>query len=349
MTTAQPNPDQAEILVRLTAYLSDQMGAPVQIIDAQPLAGGASRDSWRLNISAPGHPDGDQQSLVMRRDLASQMFDDALTREQEYRLMAAAYDNGVQVARMRYLCTDKMVLGSDFFLMDYRPGISVGTRVLRLPELAEARARLPQQMAAQLARIHQIDTAAHDLDFLPRPPAGVSPAKAVVEQVYAILDGLGVHNPAWEWSLRWAQRHAPDAPQITFVHGDFRLGNWLVTEDGLSAVIDWEFGHMGDPDEELGYVCMRDWRFGNGAQRFAGLSDRETFLRAYEATSGRQVDRAAVDWWEIMGNIRWGVICLSQAQRHLSGADPSVELASLGRRSAEMQLETLRLIAASGL
>jgi aminoglycoside phosphotransferase (APT) family kinase protein len=134
-----------------------------------------------------------------------------------------------------------------------------------------------------------------------------------------------------------------------FVHGDFRIGNLLVIDTGLAAVIDWEFGHIGDPDEELGYLCMRDWRFGMNQHRAAGLCDRETFLTAYEAASGRQVNRDSVDWWELMGNIRWGVICMSQANRHLSGAEKSVELASLGRRSAEMQLESLRLIESFGI
>jgi aminoglycoside phosphotransferase (APT) family kinase protein len=135
---------------------------------------------------------------------------------------------------------------------------------------------------------------------------------------------------------------------VTVLHGDFRVGNLLVDTAGLAAVIDWEFGHIGDPIEEIGYLCMRDWRFGNDHLHAGGLCDRERFITAYEYASGTTVDRGAADWWEIIGNIRWGVICLSQAERHLSGRDPSVELASLGRRSAEMQLEALLLIEKTG-
>jgi len=239
------------------------------------------------------------------------------------------------------------VLGSPFFIMEYVPGISIGRKVIQDPALAQVRAVLPQQMADQLALIHRMQPTG--LDFLARPHQGLTAAQTSVLQTRTILDELNVQNPIWEWCLRWAERHAPQKAIETFVHGDFRLGNLLVDESGLTAVIDWEFGHIGDPDEELGYVCMRDWRFGNGKLRFAGLSDRETFLSAYAQASGRTVDRAAVDWWEIMGNIRWGVICLSQANRHLSGVEPSVELASLGRRSAEMQYESLRLIKQVGL
>lgn len=337
--------DLREFTQRLTDFISEQAGAPAVILDAQQLAGGASRDTWRLTVEI----DGEQQIMVLRKDYQAQMFEGALTREQEYRVMNAAYQSGVRVAKMRWFCSDPALLGGAFFLMDFVAGESVGPKVIHTPELAAAREKLPAQIAEQLALIHAIDPAAHDLNFLHKPLEGVSPALDTVNVTYAILDQLGVKNPVWEFALRWAERHAPDCPELTFIHGDVRIGNLLVDQTGLTAVIDWEFAHLGDPLEELGYPCMRDWRFGKGHLQFAGLSDRETFLQLYEHYSGRRVDRAAVDWWEIMGNIRWGVICMAQAERHLSGRDPSVELASLGRRSAEMQLETLRLIDKTGL
>lgn len=337
-------PEQQTMLASLQQFLSEQAGTPTTITDARPLAGGASRDSWHLTVRTGDH----QHEYVLRRDLPTQMFEEALSREQEFRLMDAAYRSGVRVAQVRYLCTDPAVLGGAFFLMDYVPGISIGRKVITAPELAHARSQLPQQMAEELAKIHRIDSAAHKLDFLARPAEGKSAAETSLEQTYHILDTLGVHNPVWEWTLRWAQNHIPEPNPQTFVHGDFRVGNLLVDPQGLTAVIDWEFAHIGDPDEELGYLCMRDWRFGNGTRRAAGLTDRETFLQAYEQASGRTVSRQSVDWWELLGNIRWGVICMSQANRHLSGEETSVELASLGRRSAEMQLESLRLIESFG-
>jgi aminoglycoside phosphotransferase (APT) family kinase protein len=325
-----------DFLPQLAAYLTEQIGSPVTISDPKPLSGGASRDTWLFTAQHGGT----SEKLVIRRDLPTQMFEEALTRAQEYHLMAAAHAHGVKVARVRYLCEDVGVLGSPFFVMEYVGGVSIGTKVVQAPELAEARKALPHQLAEQLALIHTMPI----LDFLPRAKEGLSFAAQTIEQMYSILDTLKVQNPVWEWTLRWAMRHIPAETRTTFIHGDYRLGNLLVDERGLSAVIDWEFGHVGDPCEELGYICMRDWRFGVIDKHFAGLSDRETFLQAYEQANGINIDRSAVDWWEVMGNIRWGIICMSQANRHLSGVEPSVELASLGRRSAEMQLEALRLI-----
>lgn len=329
----------------LTGYLSEKMGQEVRIVDAKPLAGGASRDTWHITVQG----DTDTQQFVIRRDLPTQMYDDALTRPQEFALMAAAYEHGVKVAKVRYLCTDHTVLGSDFFVMDYVAGISIGPKVVHAPELAHARERLTEQLARQLMLIHSLEYDRPALDFLKKPSPALSPARATVQEMITVLDTLGIANPTWEWVLQWAEHHAPTDHATTFVHGDFRIGNLLVDAAGLAAVIDWEFAHIGDPDEELGYVCMRDWRFGKGKNHFAGIGAREPFLTAYENYSGRTVNRQSVDWWEIMGNIRWGIICMAQANRHLSGEEPSVELASLGRRSAEMQLETLRLIQSYGV
>lgn len=328
---------------KLEYYLIEETERSAVIDEMTPLAGGASRDSWAFTARLDGIP----EKLVLRKDHATQMNDEALTRRQEFQLMQRAYDSVVKVARMRWQEDEPEWLGQAFFIMDFVDGISIGRRVIQLPELAHAREVLPEQLAQQLARVHTMRV--DDLDFLPRPPEGKSPAQVALDYTYTVLDELDAHIPAFEFALRWAQDHAPDTAEVTFVHGDFRLGNMLVDRQGLAAVIDWEFGHLGDPHEEIGYLCMRDWRFGNHHLHAAGLCHRERFIRAYESASGRSVDRSAVDWWEIVGNIRWGVICLSQANRHLSGRDPSVELASLGRRSAEMQLEALRLIEKVGI
>jgi aminoglycoside phosphotransferase (APT) family kinase protein len=134
------------------------------------------------------------------------------------------------------------------------------------------------------------------------------------------------------------------------VHGDFRVGNFMVGIKGLKGIVDWEYSHIGDPIEDLAWLCLRDWRYGNGQLKLGGIApNREPFIQAYERVSGRKIDRKAVDFWEIVGNLRWAVAGLTQANRHLSGGEESVELASLGRRSAEMQLEMLRLIGEQGV
>jgi aminoglycoside phosphotransferase (APT) family kinase protein len=275
------------------------------------------------------------------------MVEESLTRAQEFKLLRAAYQSYVRVPRPRWQSDD--ALGKPAFLMDYVDGFSIGRIIVKAPEAEPARQVLPELMAEQIALIHKIDFQTEGLDFLPTPPEGQSPAEAALAAVRKVLTRLNIQNPTLEVGFRWLEKNVPACPQMTLVHGDFRLGNFQIgLPHGLNAVIDWEFAHIGDPVEDLAWPCVRDWRFGVGHLRLAGISDREPFLQAYERHTGKSIDRKAVDYWEIMGNLRWAVTCLAQADRHLSGLDPSVEFASLGRRSAEMQLEMLRLIEAAG-
>jgi aminoglycoside phosphotransferase (APT) family kinase protein len=162
----------------------------------------------------------------------------------------------------------------------------------------------------------------------------------------AELDAIGEPLPALEAGLRWLRLNAPEpVSKLALVHGDFRLGNLIADENGLAAVIDWELCHLGDPVEDLGWPLIRAWRFGNDDRHVAGLGDVETFLDAYEAAGGERPDPDRLRWWEAMGNAKWAVICARQAHDHLTGARPSAELASLGRRICEPEWDLLELVA----
>ncbi|MFZ8998698.1 MAG: phosphotransferase, partial [Ilumatobacteraceae bacterium] len=122
------------------------------------------------------------------------------------------------------------------------------------------------------------------------------------------------------------------------VHGDFRLGNVIVDERGLAAAIDWELAHVGDRGEDLGWVCVPAWRFGSELP-VAGVAARDVLLEAYADESGVVVDRETLRWWEVNGILRWGIICVMQAETHLSGVVRSHELAAIGRRVCENEYD----------
>src|SRR5262245_36731190 len=160
-----------------------------------------------------------------------------------------------------------------------------------------------------------------------------------------MLASLGQPHPVFEVALRWLSSRAPSSRQPALVHGDYRMGNVIVGPEGLRAVLDWELAHAGDPMEDLGWLCVRAWRFGVDDRPVAGLCERERLCAAYERASGERVDRAAVRWWEVFGNFKWGVICIMQAQTFLNGVK-NVELAALGRRIVETELELMDLMEA---
>ena len=138
---------------------------------------------------------------------------------------------------------------------------------------------------------------------------------------------LGNRLGTW---LRWLRANSPGPAEPRLVHGDFRLGNFIVDEDGLAAVIDWELAHLGDPAEDIGWLCIRSWRFGNDDRPVAGVGGLDEFISAYESAGGASVDRDRIRYWEAFGNVKWAVICARQAHDHLTGVRRSHELASLG-------------------
>jgi aminoglycoside phosphotransferase (APT) family kinase protein len=328
---------------QVATFLTEQVGAPVRVTGLRHLTGGASRESWAVDAEIASQPQSTPLALVLRRDLGGLIQPEALTREQEFRLLQAAHRAGVLVPRPRWLCAEAEQ-GGPFFVMDRLEGESVGRRVVREAALAEARRRLPAQFGVQLARIHQIDPMAEGLGFLPAPEPGRSPAATAVARSARQLEDLGEPHPVLELALRWLKAHALLCPRPVLLHGDFRVGNLMVGPEGLRGVFDWEFAHLGDPAEDLAWPCVRSWRFGQDGLRLGGVGDPEGMFRAYESAGGPPVDRRAVAYWEVMGNLRWAVGCIAQAARHLSGQAVSVELASLGRRAVEMELELLDLI-----
>ena len=337
-------PTITDFLTRLETFLGQKTHSSVHVLAARPLAGGASRDTWGIDAHVAAGPEAGKHSYVLRRDHAGTITDDALSREQEFRLLEVVCRAGVLVPRPRWLCTDPAVLGAPFLVMDRLEGEAVGRRVGRDATLAAARAKLPRQMGEQLAAIHAVRRTP-GLEFLPHPDATQSPAAAALEQAAQQLWRLGEPHPVLELALRWLRKHAPACPELVLVHGDYRLGNLMVGPEGLVGVFEWEFAHLGDPAEDLAWPCVRSWRFGHDHLRLAGIGSPDEFLTAYRDKSGRTVDAFRLRYWEIMGNFRWAVGCIAQADRHLSGQTANIEFASLGRRTAEMELELLDLIA----
>jgi len=293
------------------------------------LAGGASRESWAFTVGG--------ERLVLRRDPPGHVIESS--RRREFALIEAAAAAGVPVPRVRWCEDDSAVLGTAFFVMDFVPGETIGRRILRDPALAPARAALPEQLAGAAARIHAMPLGALGAE----PAAVASPAAAELERYESIYRAIAPDpHPALELGLRWLAARAPRRARQALVHGDFRLGNVIVGPEGLRAVIDWELAHTGDPMEDLGWLCVRSWRFG-AEPPVAGLCERERLFAAYERAGGGPVDPAVVRWWEAFGNLKWAVICIMQAQTFLGGVK-NVELASLGRRVAEVELELLDLM-----
>ena len=290
--------------------------------EPRQLSSGASRTTYSFNTAARG-------PLVLQIAGANAP-DRALLSQAD--LLAAAAQAGVPVAGVvaHGPCDD--VLGGEWIVMQAIDGTSDPKRILSGQGVPDA-GELLDSIAAALAAVHRMPT-----------DEALAPAvDAPLAQLRATYDRLGQPHPVFE--LAFAELGRDRAPaQRAFVHGDFRMGNLLVATHGVSAVLDWELCHVGDPVEDLGWLCVPAWRFDRRDRPAAGLGTREQLRAAYERHAGREVDAAELSRWELAGTLRWGVICVMQAFRHLSGAQRSVELAVIGRRACEVEWDLLELL-----
>lgn len=323
---------------RLERFIARHAGAAeVRVEGLHRLPGGASREIWSLDALV----DGARLALVLRRDPGSTTMHTA--RREEFRVQQAAHAADVPVPTPYWLAEDDAELGAPSYLMARVEGETLARRLLRDEAFAPARAAMTGQLAAILARVHAIDVAG--LTFLAAPLAGESPALAELDRYEQIYRGIAPDpHPVFELALRWLRARLPDGARTALVHGDYRIGNIVFGPEGVRAVLDWELAHVGDPAEDLGWLCVRAWRFGSDHLPVGGIGTREDLFAAYERAGGSAVDPGRVRFWEVFGNLKWAIICIAQAKTHLDGLVRSVELASLGRRTAETELELLALI-----
>ena len=294
------------------------------------LSGGASRETWSFDLEASGT--GRQtRGLILRRDPPGAPSD-AMVKEAA--LLAVAADAGVPVPSVVAKGDAGSELGCPFVVTERLDGETIPRRILRDDAYAAARAGLAAQCGTVLARLHAA------------PPDSVSGLadSDQLAQYRQVLDGIGQPSAPFELAFRWLEQRRPERTRTAIVHGDFRHGNLLVGGDGLRAVLDWELAHLGDPIEDLGWLCVKSWRFGS-PQPVGGFGSYDDLIAAYEAAGGGPVDRAALRWWEVLGNLKWGIMCMLQARTHTTGRVRSVELAAIGRRVPEVEWDLLALTA----
>jgi aminoglycoside phosphotransferase (APT) family kinase protein len=282
------------------------------------LAGGASKEAWAVDAGG--------ERLLVRRAAGGVIHRHTLSLRDEFAVLEAAFEAGVKVPRPVTYIAD--LDGREAFAMERLAGETIGRRIVRmnLPGL-------PVELADELAKIHAIPR--ERLPFL---------SEARLERMADELDEFDEPHPAIELGLWWLRENRPPERPFVVNHGDYRIGNVVVDENGLVGILDWEFAHLDDPVRDLGFGLVRAWRFGVDDKRLGGIGDVEPYLDRYNELTGFDVRSEELDYWELAGNVAWAIGCLTQAQRHLRGQERSVELAILGRLGAEVEYEICHLL-----
>ncbi len=310
----------------LAGVLRPILGDDVAVENLQTLTGGASRTTYSFDAVTTA----ERRRLILRAAPVDNRF---AGMELEAAVQQAAAEAGAPVPHIVAASNSVAALGNPFLICDEVAGETIVRRIQRNLDDSGS-AVLLEQCAQALAAIHRARTDVAELverDELP--------------EWRQRLDELGDTTATFEWAFRWLEANRPKPGRRALVHGDFRMGNLIVDGSTLAAVLDWEAVHIGEVYEDLAWFCVRAWRFGAPADLAAGgLGSLEDFVTAYERAAGTPVDRAALLWWQVLGTLKWGIICRYQAERHLSGQTRSVELATIGRRVCETEWDILDLL-----
>jgi aminoglycoside phosphotransferase (APT) family kinase protein len=325
----------------LAGWLRTALAAEsVEVLDLAPLSGGAIQENRALRLAVTGGPQTGSHDLVLRLDAPSTL-PVSHGRAEEFALLRAARAAGLTVPEPLALCADPAVIGRPFVVMARAPG-SADPRALTaaapMPELAAA-------LGAELAWLHRIRPPRADLAFLDPPPQDSCLAR--IAELHALLDRLGAARPALEWGLAVLSRRAPRPASPALCHRDFRTGNIMVDQGRISAVLDWEFAAWSDPAEDLGWLTAPCWRFRRPDLACGGLAPLEDLMAGYADAGGIPPEPSRLGWWQAYATARWAVIALWQAERHRSGAEPSIKLALTGHLVPELELEFLQQTAAA--
>jgi aminoglycoside phosphotransferase (APT) family kinase protein len=297
------------------------------------LSGGGSQETWLFDaVGANG-----TTPLILRR--APESVSDgtwvSIPLEIEAELITRATAEGVPSPPIHYVLQPSDGAGSGF-VVDFIEGETFVRRILRNEQYAVAREAMIGQMGDALARIQRVD--ATDIAGLP-----VLDAAAQVAKNKEIYLSFGEHHPVFDATIKWLEDNMPAEEPLVLVHGDFRNGNFIVGPEGIRAVIDWELAHLGDPAEDFGWACVNVWRFG-ADKPVGGLGEREELFAAFETAGGSKVDPARAHFWEVFGCLKWGMLARLMVSRYETGTDSGVEMAYIGRRMCESEIDLLNLL-----
>lgn len=306
-----------------------------EVLGLKRLSGGASKETWAFDLMLD---DGGLRHLVLRRQPAGRRFasQGLASVAAEADIVRMAGKLGVPVPEVPFELPGGSP-GGDGYAMDRVEGETVGVRVLRQPELADARAGMARRCGEILARLH----AAEGYDVLGLKRQGASDALEALERRHR---ETRQDRPVFEFALRWLRDNLRESGDAVLLHGDFRNGNLVVGPEGIRAVLDWELAHIGPPAYDLAWLCVGSWRFQRPDLPVGGFGTRDDLLAGYAEAGGPPVDRVELHAWEVFQTMNWGVMCAGAAKSFLEHGR-TVEGGIIARRASETEFDLMRMLA----
>jgi len=309
---------------QLSSYLSQRWDQPVTVQHIEQIAGGASRETYRIRVRTGAG----EQGLILRRDPVSSLID--TDRAVEYRTYAAIYPTEIPVPEPLILEEDAGPLERPFSIMREITGCESAVASLSQPPYVRLRQRIGRRKWQLLGKLALLDVQALGLTAFMEVPE--HPARRELTFWSRVIEADALYpQPVAQAARRWLEKHLPPpGPRLALVHGDYRSGNFLYNTSGeIQAVLDWEMAHLGDPLEDLAWSLDPLW--GWPERTLAGsLLPRSEAIDIWQSTTGMAVNPETFRWWQVFASFKALAIWISSTEDFTNGASKEPILAVAG-------------------
>lgn len=331
---------------RLEPWLSRALGKAVRLGDWRRFPAGFSWITLGFRAVPAESMEGEPLDLILRigdpRGLLA-----PYRAEPEYRTLEVLQElTALPVPRVFAFSDDPAIIGAPFLVT----GRVEGDTPMPWKGAAEERSEAHNESLARdfvdgLAALHAVDWQGSALKSLwgTVDPASVAREQTLYWWRHAGFDGdVSDAPPQMHYAMRWLLRHAPVAQRVAIVHGDYRVGNFLQKDGRITAVLDWELVHAGDPHEDLAWAALRV--FSGGTGRVGGIMDRGAFFERYARQAGMASDPSVLRYYEVLGLFKSAAMLLGAAHRVETGRARDIRMAAMGFQVASTLLEVNRRI-----
>ncbi|MFV2089239.1 MAG: phosphotransferase family protein, partial [Pseudomonadales bacterium] len=299
---------------RVTAWLVDRIPELAPPLNFSLIAGGHSNLTYRFE-------DRRGQAFVLRRPPLGHVLESAHDMGREHRIVSALTASEVPVAPTFGLCEDVEVNGAPFYIMGFVQGVVLHDAEIAKGLSEDQRFRLGMNVIGVLSALHTIDPDAVGLGELGRKEQYLA---RQLKRWTRQWEATKTHEiPEMEETLKRLSEGMPEQIGSTIVHGDFRLGNMIVVDGRIQALLDWELCTLGDPLADVGYL-LNSWVEPGDAEvvvaatQSGGFPSRSALCEHYQAATGR--DLSGINYYRAFSHWRLAAIGQGVYKRYLVGA-----------------------------
>ena len=339
-------PDDAVLARASESYLGAQVGQAVQVSGLRRFPVGFSWLTYGLRVRglpplradepAAGRP-ADEQELILRLGSEAGLFAPYSAWPQVW-AMRSLEGSAVPVPLAHWASDDACSLGAPFMFCEKVAGAAVVPWVSPSgPPLDEGyRVGLGDQFTDALAALHNLDWRSRPIAKLAdaaHPITEANAAHRVVADWGALIERWAMRPyPLATWGQRWLERNAPTAPRVAVVHGDYRTGNFLEQGGRITAILDWELVHLGDPHEDLAWVSMPMYM--GGSPYLCRLLEPAHFYARYGERAGLTVSMEAVHYYQVFSLLKLAATHMAAARCFEEGRSNDMRMPAMGSQVA---------------